>query len=58
MSAVEWIVMVIADDGTEQHVLSTTSRSDAADLARSIGEAGTNVRVVEQTASQVPSTSE
>jgi hypothetical protein len=50
MASVEWSVVVVADDGTEEAVLSTASRCEADELAEAIGRAGNRTKVVERRA--------
>ena len=54
MRTVEWDVVVVAADGTEQHVLSTSLAPESIELADAIRARGTIVKVVERLTDDVP----
>ena len=48
MPGTEWVVVVVANDGTEQQVLIASTRLAAAQLADGIRRRGTDAKVFER----------
>jgi hypothetical protein len=50
MASVEWIVVVVFDDGTRQEMFSVATHTEAMEIASGMRERGSKVEVVKSAA--------
>ena len=48
MTAPEWIVVVVVDDGSRQEMFSVATHAEALEIAEAIRDRGTQVEVVKR----------
>jgi len=50
MATVEWIVVVVADDGTRQEIFSVATHAEALEITQAMRDLGTQVDIVKRPA--------